>query len=452
MKTMQEHHVSASVKALWIAAFVFLFLFQLSLNALSPLVADDYSYVDSYLTGERIASVGDILRSMQVHYQAHGGRIVAHFFAQLFLWLGKPLFNVLNALVYLAYACLVYKHILGAKEHKLWLFILVNVVLWFFIPVFGHTVLFLTGAFNYLWATAVVLAFLLPYRLFDEKPPFRASVPAAVLMLPAGFLAGFQSETASGAALLFVLLLSARALKTKRALPLWWITGAVGCAAGLIVMVAAPGNFQRLSGSGLNGASEVFKRIFSLFLVYSGKYLLRAFILSLGLSFMLLFGRLNGISRESISLFLIYILVSLAANYVMLLSLTYPTRAQFTYVTFLVIAFGAFYVSLDYTANVRYAIPALTAPVVLAFLAHAAFTVNDIGAVYVAVQAREESIAVQKAAGVTDVAVPAIDPRTPYCALDIGNFTGSADFWTNRLAARYYGVSSIRTEEEPPLP
>ena len=82
---------------LWLLAAIFLLM--LVLNFLTPMVSDDYAYCFSFVDWERIESVGEIFPSMKMHREYANGRIVAHFFAQLFLLLPKAIFNVINALV-----------------------------------------------------------------------------------------------------------------------------------------------------------------------------------------------------------------------------------------------------------------------------------------------------------------------------------------------------------------
>ena len=83
---------------LWL--FLTLFMVILVLTALTPMLADDYSYSFSYADRSRISSLSDILRSLQAHRDTMNGRMTAHFFAHLFLLLPKPVFSVCNALVF----------------------------------------------------------------------------------------------------------------------------------------------------------------------------------------------------------------------------------------------------------------------------------------------------------------------------------------------------------------
>lgn len=83
--------------SIW-AVLACVFVVMLVFNHLTPLVGDDYVYAFSFVDEQRIDSVWDIFPSMWAHRFYANGRVVAHFFAQLFLMLPKTVFNVINAL------------------------------------------------------------------------------------------------------------------------------------------------------------------------------------------------------------------------------------------------------------------------------------------------------------------------------------------------------------------
>ena len=83
-------------KKIRISLLLVVVLLMLAGSALTPYSVDDWSYMFSFATGERIASVGDIFPSMAAHAQRLNGRLIAHFWAQLFLLLPKMCFNVVN--------------------------------------------------------------------------------------------------------------------------------------------------------------------------------------------------------------------------------------------------------------------------------------------------------------------------------------------------------------------
>ncbi|MBQ2328031.1 MAG: hypothetical protein II382_02485, partial [Oscillospiraceae bacterium] len=72
-------------------------LIMLGLNWMTPLLADDYTYVHSWADWKRITSPLQIPASMYAHGFKMNGRIVAHAFEQLFLIYPKHLFDFCNA-------------------------------------------------------------------------------------------------------------------------------------------------------------------------------------------------------------------------------------------------------------------------------------------------------------------------------------------------------------------
>ncbi len=86
-------------KWVWRAALIFLFLLSYLFNCLAPLMSDAYNYAFNFSNGKRVSSVADLFSSLVRHYEVSNGRYVTHFFAQLMLWAGKPLFNVLNSIM-----------------------------------------------------------------------------------------------------------------------------------------------------------------------------------------------------------------------------------------------------------------------------------------------------------------------------------------------------------------
>ena len=79
-----------------------IFLLMLLGNVLTPYAVDDWAYMHSFATGERLTRFGEIFPSMAAHAQTMNGRLFAHFWAQLFLLLPKAVFNIVNALIFTA--------------------------------------------------------------------------------------------------------------------------------------------------------------------------------------------------------------------------------------------------------------------------------------------------------------------------------------------------------------
>ena len=115
----------------------------------------------------------------------------------------KPVYDVVNTLVFLVTGRLVSRHIAGRNpvllRHEVGAFL----AMFLFIPYFGQSVLWMSGAANYLWMSAVTLATLLPYRLHRTGQQTRALLVPAMLGL--GLLGGSTNENSAGAWLLMAL-------------------------------------------------------------------------------------------------------------------------------------------------------------------------------------------------------------------------------------------------------
>ena len=151
-------------KRVFWAALALYFLFFLGLNVLTPLASDDYRYAFSFATGERITSFWQIFPSLYEHYFVMHGRTAVHFFTQLMMLLGKPVFNVLNAAVSTLLLLGLYRLAVGRGEKNPTVLLGLSALLFLFMPAFGQTMLWLDGACNYLWGVTIIVWVLMPFR------------------------------------------------------------------------------------------------------------------------------------------------------------------------------------------------------------------------------------------------------------------------------------------------
>lgn len=221
---------------------------MLLLNVHTPLMMDDYDYSFSWSTGERLAGLSDIAASQAAHYRLWGGRSVVHALAQLFLYLGKPVFNIANTLMYLL-LLLEIAMLARPKGARLSCatVLAAHAALFLFVPFFGTVFLWLDGACNYLWGTALALVPLLIAVSEREGGFFDGGFSRGVLAIVPCFLAGWTNEnTACGVLAVCLLLLLWDKLRGRRIRP-WRIAAALAQLAGVLVMLLAPGNFARAS-------------------------------------------------------------------------------------------------------------------------------------------------------------------------------------------------------------
>ncbi len=237
------------------------FLFYYIFNSFHPLsFGDDYLYsfvwqgksMYTPLTEDavRVSSWRDLLLSQWSLYLTWGGRTLGQTLTQLFLWLGKDIFNILNALVsviLIAEICWCADKGRVSLDFKpvfaCWVFF----ALWAFSFGFSTVFFWLTGACIYLWPTVFLLGFMIPYikkyYYFDE--PFGTTHLFALGMFFLGLIAGWGNENSVCWIILIILifLYSVRKAPGKEA---WMYTGLAGLLLGYALLMFAPGNVIRL--------------------------------------------------------------------------------------------------------------------------------------------------------------------------------------------------------------
>lgn len=435
---------------LFVCCAVFLLMFVL--NTFTPYTSDDYSYHFVYegsmpTENTRLLSgIWDIPYSMANHYNLWGGRVVAHSIVQFFMLFDKWVFNVFNSLVFVLCGILIYLHI--EKDFKklspLWLSV-IYFAMWFFIPQFGVSVMWLSGACNYIWMATLILAFLLPYRRrLDRKLSPLTAVLAAVGMIPFGFIAGCTNENAGGAAALTAMMFTALNLINKKPIPAWSVTGIISSIGGLLFLIIAPGNVER--GGKVEINAQVILSRFDVIERYTNE-LMWALLLCLAvLAAMFLISRKGSFSdyKEELSVSLIYFLCAAANIIVLAATWSIYRRSWMLSIFYAIIICGLFAKTLSITKPAKYTCFLLFAA---AFIISYAFAAQSTVTSYYEVQSEIRQIQQQKAIGIQDVTVtPHERPSNDHNALyGTANITSDRENWFNLWLAEYYGVNSVGT-------
>lgn len=415
---------------LWVVAVLASFLVILILNILTPLISDDFAYLFVYGEDRLVSSVADILESQENHYYMWGGRSIVHFIAQILLLLPPYFADLLNSLVYMGYIFLIYYHIKGRGENSLSLFVLINLAVWFMQPVLGDTVFWITGSANYLWGTALILLFLLPFRMYQgQKSSVMTQILMSVGIFICGIIAGWTNENTAGAMLLISILFCAYYYSRKWNIPVWLMAGFIGSLAGFFLMIAAPGNYVRAGGASFDLlvlAYRLFNSTQTL-LFYCSPLLLAALLVYV------VFYRFSDEDKsDNLKLSLIYTVAAVAAVYAMVLSPTFPRRALFGVVTYFIIGAGILVYNLDYRNNfLRQIRMAIIAFGLFCFLFAFYFAFKEINSFRNIVQQRELAIKQAKEDG---------KRKCEFERFSGGVYIHGEDPFSAELMSRYYGV------------
>ncbi len=426
-------------KQITIVIFSVIFIFMFVLNFLTPLIADDFSY--SFGADGRIKNLYDIYNKQVDHYFTWGGRTVAHTIAQIFLLFPKIIFSIANTFAYVLLIYLIYRIARGKSEDKPILVIAINLLLWFVLPVFGQTCLWLIGSCNYLWTTDIILIFILKYM---ENKPTKRKILSMILMFLLGIIAGWTNENTAVGAIFIVVASLFFMKKSKVKLEKWHISGAVGIVIGFILLIVAPGNYAR-NELFVDNTSVIVKWIYRA-VNYSISFvdILKPLIL-----FTIILVTINIYYKKKIEKnVIVYLIAAVLTVYSMLLSPTFPERAWFGVIIYAIIADMYLLYNVDKLNKVY---TYIIADVVLVFLTlycgqylNTALGIKELKSTW---NSRINYIESEKANNNFNVKVEryvTLDKHNPnYKLEDIAADEGT---WPNNDIAKFFGIQEISSK------
>ena len=131
--------IISSKKAFFIAA-VLIFSLMFLINLLTPFIADDYANLQHTYFNQpdrKINSFYDAILSTIHYYQTWGGRIIAQMILVGISFLPHYFIAFINTAMYMIATGLIYQ-ILKDRNHNLFLYIAIHVLLWICLPDYGE--------------------------------------------------------------------------------------------------------------------------------------------------------------------------------------------------------------------------------------------------------------------------------------------------------------------------
>lgn len=429
-------------KYLLTAVFAALFVTVLIFSALTPLVADDFSYKFSWVDVSRITSVTQIPASMAVHRQTTNGRVLAHGMVQFLLMLPKGVFDLLNGLCAVLLGALFWEHFRELRPAQAALLLCCgSFLIWNETPAFGQIFLWLDGAVNYFWGICLFLLFLRPYALAWLGREARRPLWREGLFLLAAFAAGSYSENGSAAALFAAVCLTGLlALRERRVRPLF-LLGIAAAVLGFVFLLSAPAMRGRAAPMTVSALAANVRTVLTGAQAHlSGLYILYAvcFVLCL----------LSGADRKKLLLSAVYLLSGIGSLTAFVLARYFADRHYCFTVLFTVLACLLLLSALLERGKRGFPV-AVTALAGLLFCFNFALGALDIAVTFGKSLERERAIAAALAAGERDVTLEIYVPFSKYSGpygLEDLNPTGEG--WPNDSVALYYGLDSV-TGVEP---
>lgn len=193
------------------------------LNHFTLYTSDDFVYRFIYkepfpsANEQPVRSLFDLITSQINHWKVWNGRFTGHSIVQIFMQYNKEVFNVFNSFVFLSLGILIdslsfeivsNKH----RKHQVLYLAIIFLILWWFLPEIGKTVLWISGSGNYLW-TAVLDLLWLKVVLKRNQSPYNI-----LWTIPLAFFSGAGNENTSPAFILLIsLIILYDAVSEKRA-------------------------------------------------------------------------------------------------------------------------------------------------------------------------------------------------------------------------------------------
>ena len=420
-----------------LAVFMLVFI----LTCFTPLLLEDYTLSFNLVTGEPIRSIGDLKQSLTEFRDHHNGRVLTHGIVQIIRLFPKALFNVLNGInaVLLMYLGLRFYKRESSNANALMMFFYA-LLIWNFLPDFGHVFLWLDGSINYSWGLAVMSLYIWPYAAACLEPDRKSGILKTVLFFPVSFAAGIYSENGSIAiifmAICFVLLM----LLEKRRVPWHLLLGIVVAVFAFYLLMSAP------SEGGGRASEKTISAIVNNF-VYIVKYVKDRFFWLYCLYAVLLVLAWNKADRRKIYTGIVMVLGGLGSLTAFAFARYFTGRHCCFTVFFLVIA-CLMLMSELYGEKIMPAYKVLSGVLATLFLFNLVLGGIDILATY---KDHRERIAIMEQAhaqGLTEVTLPVLQSGSEYCAaarqLDLG--LEDPDSWPNTDFARYYGFDRVIAE------
>ena len=418
--------------------FCLMFAVMLLFNFLTPLVSDDFNYMFSFATNERIKNIADIGASMAAHRTSMNGRVFAHALVQLFLLLPKAVFNFVNSFSAVLIMLLMLHFVrTGSQKRDLFLLLCGIFMIWYFTPDYGQVYLWLDGACNYSWAMGFSLLFLRHYYdIYMNEGDDTAGGISKILFFPLALIAGGYSESASCAMLFlaacFIVLIRIR----SRHVPARLIAGfAAGCV-GFLFMMSAP---AELGDRGVFSPGLVLFNlnyvILSLKYYQIGLYCIFAALLALCAAV--------HADKRKILLALLFTAGGVVSAGVFSFAKYCPARALCPITTYTVIG-CMLLISGLLEAGEKKIVSALGAVLAVLFLTEFMIGANDIITIYGESQVRMEMIQQAKENGNSVLELRAYNPQTKYSGVTgLEDVSVSPGNWVNTSMARYYGFDSV---------
>ena len=441
-------------KKIFIASIVLCFITIFVYEMLTPMLMDDMAYLSRVKNAD---SFWQLFSQEYEQYTHWTGRSVAHMCMRILMYLdmhflsgGRFMFNLVSAFCFTRLTCLLYENVQKKNKTDVKAYALIVTLIWIFGVDFAQTILWETGACNYLITTTIIWEFITAFRknvekaALSEESSTKSEISKAVLLFVLGVFAGWCNENTSGGCLLLVLLITLLYKKGGYKLKPFMISGIAGNVLGLAIMVLAPGNAARAANreelhSGILGLAA---RFLNITLVIKDEFFILLAVLIALIVYLRIYGRKF---TELLDVFA-YAAMWFATSYSLIATTTPQNRAFFGAGIFLIMAVVQAYEDADDGAQWM---NVFRKSVVYILCLYMFFSYLENGAslarIYREEQERYAYLEEYAKTGAVDAEAPMLRPefKTKYSAAYDCDITEHWEYWTNMMMSEYYGFNTL---------
>lgn len=420
------------------------------LNHFTLYTSDDFVYRFIYkepfpsANEQPVRSLFDLITSQMNHWKVWNGRFTGHSIVQIFMQYNKEVFNVFNSSVFLSLGILIdslsfeivsNKH----RKHQVLYLAIIFLILWWFLPEIGKTVLWISGSGNYLW-TAVLDLLWLKVVLRRNQSPYNI-----LWTIPLAFFSGAGNENTSPAFILLISLIILYDAVSEKRVSVSRVLEIVAACIGFLLMLASPGSQKRAGDIPL--FYDLSNKLANLFQMSWQKYSILYIAILVLLIYSLVKSYLN---RKQFFYFLFIMCAHFACIYSLVATNELPDRVFFGASVLLCLALLILLrLILEEVLFLKKLALVFLLLLVIKFGFSYTKAFSDINSTYKVVSMQYREIYQAKENGQSTIILKRYPkPKTLFNSYNGTNNLGkSRDAWFNRWMAVYFGIDSIESRE-----
>ena len=209
---------------------------------------DEYNYSHIAWTDDKLSSIQDIITSQKSMYQQWTGRVPVHMTIQILLYLGTWLYQLINPIIMCIFIILLANMVYTNKSYMR--IILALFLICFTIEGFGEKFVWLSGSINYLWTNVLMLAMMFFYYHHIVESKNNITIKQGIPLIILSFFSGWSQENVAFVLGSFIIIIAIiyrkKILSFDKKQKAWFIGSVIAFGMGAILLIFAPGNFNRL--------------------------------------------------------------------------------------------------------------------------------------------------------------------------------------------------------------